>query len=768
MNRLSIFLVLTALCLGVSLPATSLRAQVSGLRPYKPASKDRAKAEAAKGGAAEGAKTKTDGEEAKTEPTKAAADDKAAPPPPAPPETDPLVLAVLASNPQSPVELVQAASVLVSRRRAPLAKPLVERLVAAKLSPDQLRALARRFGPGTILQLGLAPELAPAGRQFADAVDAALQAGAADPARVGRLVDQLAAPTLDERRAAAFQLRDIGPAAAVPLVKILADPAQAARHPLVREALVAMGDQMIPPLVGALDARNAALSPQLIDVLGQLAPGEAGPYVLGAAADAGSPATQAAALEALERWKGSAVTPDEAREALEREVRLWFDEKRLPPANVNGLVTVWRWDPSVGAAAPLEATPRQAADLRAARLTADLAAADPSPENRLKALVAGLQVYAPGPTLDQTPAEELDAALALALQTGRWTASATLADALGRSGWQGAVAGRSGEPAPLALAARTSDRALNRAAVGAVLAIDPRDPFTGAGAVSETLRFLATGRGDRIAVVAHPRLDDGRNLGAWLAARGYQPIIVATGAEAYQAAVASADVELVLLHSALSKPCACDVIKNLRRDRRTATLPIGLMQLPPIDRSPLDEFERDPYSIAGIVPVEEPIFGRFLERLLIKAGAGVTPPDVRREQGDFAVAGLARLVESPRPWFDLRSAEGALLARLDQGEPGPATIGALGLLGTPRAQRRLVELVANSLAPAEERQQALDAFIESIRRHGILLEAREIEQEYARYNASDEAAPEERQILAALLEALEAPRAAAAAAANGN
>ena len=130
------------------------------------------------------------------------------------------------------------------------------------------------------------------------------------------------------------------------------------------------------------------------------------------------------------------------------------------------------------------------------------------------------------------------------------------------------------------LAAQTTDRTLQGAAVAAVMAIDPRDPFTGTGAVSETLRFLATGRGDRRAVVGHPQLDEGRNLGAWLAARGYQPTIVATGAEAYQAAVASADVELVLVHEALADPAHCDVIRQLRRDRRTATVPTGLLWLP--------------------------------------------------------------------------------------------------------------------------------------------------------------------------------------------
>jgi hypothetical protein len=772
MKRLIVCILFAALSTTISLRSTDLWAQ-AGMRRAKPATKERPKTADAK---ADEADEKSDdaksAEAPKAEPAAKAAGKAAEEAPaaePTPPETDPLVIAVLDSNPQSPVELVQAASVLVSRKRAVLAKPLVDKLLAANLPPEELRALARRFGPGTIVQLGLAPELAPAGRQFADAVDAAVHAAAVDPARIGRLVDQLGAPTLDERRAAAYQLRVLGPAAVAPLIKILADPAQAAQHAQARAGLVAMGDQVVPPLLGVLDSGNAPLEAQVIEVLGQLSPGEAGPAILGAAADEAAPAdVHAAALRALANWKGGPVTPTEARETLEHEVRKWFAEGRLPAADVSGFVTVWQWDPAQGASVPAPVTPRQAADLTAARLSADLAQADPSDENRRQALVAGLQAFGPQPTLTTTvPAEDLDAALALALESQRFSAAAALASALGKSGWAGAVSGRSGEPAPLVLATRTADRRLQHAAVSAVLALDPQDPFTGAGAVAETLRHLATGQGVRRAVVAHPLLGDARDLGAWLATRGYEPIVVATGAEAYQAAIASADVELVLLHEALADPCAYDTLKNLRRDRRTATLPVGLMWLPKRDRSPLDPYERDPYTVANVVPVTEPIFERYLERLLAKAGAGVTAAPTRREQGDLAVQALGNLVENPRPWFDLRTAELALLARMDQAVGSEGTIRALGALGTPAAQRRLVELIGNSLAPMPERELALTALKDSIRRHGILLTTDQLLAQYDRYHASQGEAAEEQRLLSSLLDALEAPRAAAAAA-NGN
>ena len=193
-----------------------------------------------------------------------------------------------------------------------------------------------------------------------------------------------------------------------------------------------------------------------------------------------------------------------------------------------------------------------------------------------------------------------------------------------------------------------------------------------------------------------------------------------------------------------------------------------MMWLPKRDRSPLDPYERDPYSLASVVPVTEPIFERYLERLLTKAGAGVTAAETRREQGDFAVQALGDLVENPRPWFDLRSAEIALLARMDQAVASEGTIRALGALGTPAAQRRLVELIGNSLAPMAERELALAAIQVSIRRHGILLTTEQLSSQYDRYHASQGEAVEEQRLLSALLDALEAPRAAAAAAANGN
>jgi hypothetical protein len=127
------------------------------------------------------------------------------------------------------------------------------------------------------------------------------------------------------------------------------------------------------------------------------------------------------------------------------------------------------------------------------------------------------------------------------------------------------------------------------------------------------------------------------------------------------------------------------------------------------------------------------------------------------------VAALGRLVEQPRVWFDRLSAEAALLARLDQGRPTAETVRALASLGTSAAQRRLADLASDALAPSDQRQQALAAFSTSIGRHGLLLTTAEIQRQYQRYNASEDGPAEDQRILSGLLDALEAPRAAAPA-----
>jgi hypothetical protein len=77
-------------------------------------------------------------------------------------------------------------------------------------------------------------------------------------------------------------------------------------------------------------------------------------------------------------------------------------------------------------------------------------------------------------------------------------------------------------------------------------------------------------------------------------------------------------------------------------------------------------------------------------------------------------------------------------------------------LGTPDAQRELVNFASQMGLPADERQIAAEAFVKSVKIGGTLLTTAEIRQQYDRYNASESATAETQRVLATILDAIEA------------
>ena len=85
-----------------------------------------------------------------------------------------------------------------------------------------------------------------------------------------------------------------------------------------------------------------------------------------------------------------------------------------------------------------------------------------------------------------------------------------------------------------------------------------------------------------------------------------------------------------------------------------------------------------------------------------------------------------------------------------------AAIGALGKLDTPRAQRALLDMVNRMSAPIADRQAAAKAFADSVARIGTLLASDEILRQYDIYNASERQSAESQQVLASVLNTIEA------------
>ena len=127
-------------------------------------------------------KVPADAEEAKKTDSSAA---EAAKTPP--PETDSLVLAILAVKPTTPEQSVLDIRTLMQLNRFDLAKAYVDELAAALPPPDELARLQARFGSVLFMQMSNQPELQPAGQQVGEAVLQAADTRVRDMARSDRV-----------------------------------------------------------------------------------------------------------------------------------------------------------------------------------------------------------------------------------------------------------------------------------------------------------------------------------------------------------------------------------------------------------------------------------------------------------------------------------------------------------------------------------------------------------------------------------------------------
>ncbi len=701
--------------------------------------------------------------------------------PPPPRESDPAVEGILATNPQTPKEKTRAAELLADLGRPALAKGLLKQVLDATLNAEQLADLGEELGATAFTELAARSDVAPEGRQLAAAVLEAMNARAQDPQRLGALVKQLQDASRDARHRALAGLVEARGAAVAPLLAALADPARKSEHAAARAALAQLKGDAVGPLIGILESDDAPMAAHAAQVLGQMEAEEAILYLLEPYVSAESePAVRSAAGAALLKLVGELPTGPEAAALLARFAREYFDDERAIDEDLQGNTTVWRWDPAkkqpVGEELPAEIA-RRVLSARLAREAFALAPDEPQIRRLHLATMLELAKYEAG--LDQPlphgegtaaaraaafDVEVIEEVLDHAMRTGHAPAAAAAAEILGRKAEPGEVLQGGGTPAPLVLALRHGDRRLRMAALGAIMALKPQQRFPGSSFVPEALEFFAASQGRRRALVAAPNVEASMSLTGYLTARGYEVDAVVGGRAAVEHLIASPDYELVFLDARLSYPPTGRLIQQLRRDGRTAPLPVAVIA----DHGLYEKAQRmvrdDPRSAAFHRPHAAEAAHWQIDRLAKLPGRAEVPVQERQRQAAQAVAWLAELGAERPGIYDLQRAEDTLRAALFVPALSEQAARVLGSVGTPESQVALVDLASRATQPIEVRRAAADAFARSVRKHGILLTTDQIRRQYDRYNASAEADAQTQKVLGSLLDAIEAPTQPVAAA----
>jgi len=657
--------------------------------------------------------------------------------------------------------------------RPDLAKLKLAELVKSNPNAAQLAAIANDVGIATVFRLGQDAQLAPEGAALADRILEEYHAAARKPTQLAASIKKLSDPSVLVQADGMRSLIAAGQTAVMPLVNVLADPRRAAEHAVVKSALVKLDKQVVEPLLGVLESNEQALKAQVIEVLGRLDAREAVPQVAAAfVAKQSDAATKEAAGLMLFRIVGAVPTLDEVEVLLRRRANEYFERQVPLLTDADGKVTIYNWDATKKATVPVKYREDEANVALAGRLARDLYKLFPEKAEYRRlfwtcqfdaaAYQAGLDkpvAQGAGSAYEaakQEPAAAIEDALAFAIEHEHIPGATVAAQLLGEIGHVDMLTKHGATICPLVAATMHPDRRLRYAAVNSVLKLDPTKAYAGSSNIPLALAHFVSSHAQRRALVAHPNPVLGGRVAALLQGAGYRTDLATSGKQFLQLAAASPDYELVFVSSTIDKPAIAETQQLLRQDRRTALIPLGLLEAFEDSHYVKTLAADDPYAIGFPQPLEQASMNILVRDLQAKAGRSALTPEERLAQAKGALGWLGTLAhKDDQKLYDLIRHEGAVMTALDDARLAPAAAEVLARLGTETSQRRLVEYASQDTHALPNRQAAATGFAESVKNFGLRLTRPEILLQYGRYNASALADRGTQQVLGSVLDAIE-------------
>ena len=690
-------------------------------------------------------------------------------------QEDPVVAAIRAANPTTPVDLVRAMRALMDYDAPNAARVYFDKLLTAKPDAATMAELQKEYGSALFMQITRYAPFAPEGATFGRAVLDAAYNAAHDPVTLNRFVDDLSDPSLDVQFTALNGLMEGGVDAVTPMLNVLADAARADDHSAVRTAMVALGATVVvEPLIGALESSDDALRAQAAQVLGRLQARRATPFLIEPYLSADSSDTlRKVAAFSLDRIVGDTPARYDAEQLLYRRASSLFGGTLPHQVNVDDQVELWHWDETKKTSVP-RFYPADAASLvEAARLANDLYALN-SDEERFRRLylMATLQSAKmvnglhrplsrdPGTAFADAAATGVGAiedVLIHATKEGHIPAAIGAAEVLGEIGDEELLRSRDGRPRALASALRHSDRRLRFAATQSIMKINPTDSYAGSSHLPETLGYLLQSHGTSRVLIGDPQTGKAQSLVGLLNQLGYEADSAPTGRDVFRLAVSKPDYELILITDIIDRPDDNELIQMLRRDPRSANLPIGLMARSETYRRAKELANLDPLTEALPWPYDAAAVSFEVQRLLTAAGHKFVSPIERLDQADAALDAMIQLAGDPDKYgfYDLLRQEAPLIHALRTSGLSAKAATVLGFLGTPAAQRSLVDLASETWRPLRVREAAATAFAQAVKLRRTLLTTKQIMQQYDRYNQSEILDPDTQVVLGSILDTIE-------------
>jgi CheY-like chemotaxis protein len=690
------------------------------------------------------------------------------------------VAALLATNPTTPTECARAAKILVDLHQPERAKELLKKIVDANLDQNQLAALGREIGSVAFLGFARIEELQPQGKQLSDAVLEAMNAESHNTEKIAAAIKQLQDPSIEKRTKALEELQRGRKAAVAALIEVLADPNREAEFKNVRAALASMGRSAFNQMIGIMGNADPKLKEQAILVLGDAVAIDAKYFLLAPAleqadGDENGTAVSAAARQALARLtNGHLPSKSEATKLLIKAANLYLNRQPPLPDAVDGKVEIWRWDSEqrkcVISSLPIE----DARLVTAARLAHDaLALAPENTEAKLLYWTATLEAAAYQNGLDkridtssnpsfadlekQTNLQFIVALLDYAVSGKHYPAAANAAAMLGRIGTAGELLYPLTGQSVLVRAIEQPDRRLRIAAIEAIVKLKPEKQYPGSSNVLQALAYFATGSGTPRALVAGPNLNNIPRLVPALSAAGFRIDTAQTGKQVLEKLLASPDYEIAMIDAGISQPSVDLLLQQIRRDNRSADVRIGIIARAGFFDKAEHVTGSDPLTLDFPRPNDDDAASSEVAHLAALKPRDLVRPEERLRQAGEALDLLAELSRTSK-LYDIRRMQDSVLTALKTPALAAKAVAVLANINSLEAQQALVATASSDSSPMELRQATVEAFRANVHAYGVLLSPEEVRRQYDIYNKSEKADKATQQVLALILDCLEAAK----------
>lgn len=702
-----------------------------------------------------------------------------------------VVRSIRRTNPQTPQQLAQAVAKLVAIESWGDAGLYLSRLNAAKLDDAQLFELYRQQGPNFFYTLHSIDELRPVAQTLARKVLSAAKRHSQTPERMNQLVEQLADPDINTRSAALSQLTRVGEPAYAAMLEAFAIEDEAKRKriaPGVRGGLRRIGDAGAEVFMAGATSGHAAIARESWNALATLDTPAANQLisVLYLAPDTPDSLRNMAATSIQKRYRylpDPTTIKNQIMQSISRDLG-GSPGGRSQPGTMGRIdrvyagsgvdertELVWHFDAASKKFQSLPVTEAVAERLRVARLAKlmqELPAGD-SRSNQLLQLsmleaaklksgpVAGVDTTALMNDLGQPSSWQLDRLLRESLRRDLVPASIAVCELLKQSTDASVLNSGQGRSA-LVDALLSGHRLIQVAALEAVAKLDPRSAWSGSSYAIDVASFMARSQGNGRVLAGTRLASDLTSFSGVISATGRRVKTVHSGHAFFNAAVGSPDWDLLVVTDNLMRPNYNQLIQSLRNDWRTKHVPIALAvsdiaQMPVARRLA----RNDPLLTIIELNYDPTIVARQLDRIQQRRSAWDQDDAGRVAQSAVATQWLADLSSEPDTYafYNVHKFEDVIYNLLNTGDDVPGATGILSGLGTPMAQRKLLDFASQNGIAMEERRLAAEGFSKSVDQFGLLLTTSEIQRQYDRYNESEGQPAESTQLLGSLLDAVE-------------